>query len=402
MIIAVGARFDGDFYKGVSMKKRCAWLISLLMCLTIGACAGTPSSSTGGGDSDDSISGGIDSSSPTSEEENSDSENSSSSGEDETDTIAPLNIYFPQLGNQTSGDCTLIKVGNVEVLIDAGSKTGSANTIVPFVKQYCTDGILEYVIATHMHEDHIASFVGSSSANYANGVFKSFECKTIIDAPLTSSKITSNVYNNYITLRQAEVAEGAKHYTALECWKNENGAQRSYELGEGATLQILYQKYYETKSDSNENNHSVCTLITQGDNNYLFTGDLESAGEASLVDENNLPKCRLYKAGHHGSNTSSSKKLIDVIQPEVVVATCCCGDNHGFPHQEFINNIAVYTDKLYIPSYVGTSGFVNLNGNITVSSVDGKTVSVNCSNNNTLFKDTDWFKKNRTMPQSWS
>ena len=284
-------------------------------------------------------------------------------------------------------------------MIDAGSKTGSANTIVPFVKQYCTDGILEYVIATHMHEDHIASFVGSSSANYANGVFKSFECKTIIDAPLTSSKITSNVYNNYITLRQAEVAEGAKHYTALECWKNENGAQRSYELGEGATLQILYQKYYE-QSTSNENNYSVCTLITQGENNYLFTGDLEKEGEISLVASNTLPQGVFYKAGHHGSATSSNAELIDVIKPKVVVATCVAGDTHGFPKQSFINNIAKYTDKLYIPSYKSSS-FVMLNGNICVSSTDGKSVQVTGSNNDTLFKDTSWFKSNRSTPSWW-
>ena len=394
------------------MKKRCAWLLALLMCFTAGACGKTEASSSNGGDSqyseesgDSSSSGGEKDSADSSSVDNEDSSDSSSdsdgssssSGDNEGDTIAPVSIYFPQLGNRTSGDCTLIKVGNVEVLIDAGSTTGSAKTIVPFVRQYCTDGVLEYVIATHMHEDHIAAFVGGSSAK---GVFESFECKTIIDPPLTT--VTSQLYQNYKSLRDAEVAQGAKHYTALECWKNQNGAQRSYSLGEGVELQILYQKYYETKSSSNENNHSVCTLITQGDNNYLFTGDLESAGEASLVEKNNLPKCKLFKAGHHGSNTSNTKTLIDVIQPETVVATCCCGDSYKFPHQEFINNIAVYTDKLYIPSYFGSSTFVNLNGNITVSSVDGKTVSVNCSNNNTLFKDTDWFKKNRTMPQSWS
>ena len=142
-------------------------------------------------------------------------------------------------------------------------------------------------------------------------------------------------------------------------------------------------------------------MITQGDNNYLFTGDLEESGEKSLVEKNNLPKCKLFKAGHHGSNTSNTKTLIDVIQPETVVATCCCGDSYKFPHQEFIDNISVYTDKLYIPSYFGSSTFVNLNGNITVTSLDGKTVSVVGSNNSTLFKDTAWFKQNRTMPSAW-
>ena len=309
-------------------------------------------------------------------------------------SVAEMNVYFPQLGNRTSGDCTLIKVGDTEVLIDAGSTRGSADTLVPYIKRYCTDGVLEYVIATHAHEDHIAGFVGEDDSD---GVFANFECKTIIDFP--KKKTTSQIYKDYITWRDKEVAAGAVHYTALQCYNNANGAKRSYELGAGITLNILYQKYYETSGD--ENNYSVCTLISQGENHYLFTGDLESAGEKSLVESNNLPKCAFYKAGHHGSNTSSTSTLIDVIQPKAVVATCCCGDKHGFPHQEFINNIAPYTDALYIPSYFGSSTPILLNGNITVNCKDGKNITVIGSNNNLKFKDTDWFKNNRTMPDAW-
>ncbi|MBQ7770355.1 MAG: MBL fold metallo-hydrolase, partial [Clostridia bacterium] len=90
--------------------------------------------------------------------ESSQSEGSSSNSEDiETEE---LSIHFLELGNKYTGDCTLIKVGDTEVLIDAGSRKGSAETIVPYVQQYCTDGVLEYVIATHAHQDHIAGFVG--------------------------------------------------------------------------------------------------------------------------------------------------------------------------------------------------------------------------------------------------
>jgi beta-lactamase superfamily II metal-dependent hydrolase len=48
------------------------------------------------------------------------------------------------------------------------------------------------------------------------------------------------------------------------------------------TLNILYQKYYE-QSTSSENNYSVCTLLSQGDDHYLFTGDLEKSGENKLI-----------------------------------------------------------------------------------------------------------------------
>lgn len=307
-----------------------------------------------------------------------------------------LQIHFLELGNSSPGDCTLIKTGNTEVLIDAGSTESSAGTIVPYIQRYCTDGVLEYVIATHADADHIAAFVGTTTID---GVFESFVCETIIDFAQTTK--TTQLYQKYVELRDKEVEAGAKHYTALECWNNQNGASRSYALGEDITLNILYQKYYEEKTTT-ENNYSVCTLLTQGNNHYLFTGDLEKSGEKSLIESNNLPKCKLYKAGHHGSNTSSTKELLAVIQPEIVVANCCSGGKHDFPHQEFIDNISIYTEKVYIPIMRSDNaeGFERLNGNIVVTSNGGQ-VSVQGSNNNVLFKDTDWFKENRTTPSAW-
>ncbi len=306
-----------------------------------------------------------------------------------------MSIHFLYLGRKVSGDCTLIKVGNTEVLIDAGATRGSVDTIVPYIKEYCTDGVLEYVIATHAHEDHIAGFVGEYGTD---GVFSNFVCETIID--YTGQKTNSGISKDYKTWRDKEVEEGATHYTALECWNETNGAKRSYTLGESITLNILYQKYYEQPT-SNENDYSVCVLLSQNDNHYLFTGDLESGGEDSLVESNDLPKCKVYKGGHHGSRTSSSMKLLNVIQPEIVCVCSCCGDKNGFVHQEFIDNVAKFTDKVYVTTYAASSGPLPLNGNIVVSCLEDGSVTVNCSNNNLLFKETAWFKENRTLPSQW-
>ena len=245
--------------------------------------------------------------------------------EPQTDYVTEeLQIYFPSFQNKVSGDCTLIKVGDTEVLIDAGSANNSAKVVVPYLKQYCTDGVLEYVIATHADADHIYAFVGE------DGVFANFECETIIDFAQTTKN--TQVYKNYVSLRDAEVQAGAVHYTALECWNNANGAQRSYQLGDDITLNILYQKYYVEKT-STENNYSVCTLISYGEKHFLFTGDLESSGEKSLLESNDLPVCELFKSGHHGSNTSNTPELISKIRPKTVILTCCCGDKFDFPHQ---------------------------------------------------------------------
>ncbi len=326
-------------------------------------------------------------------------------GEEENTVIVSedLSIHFLELGNDRTGDCTLIKVGDTEVLIDAGSRKGSAEVIVPYVQKYCTDGVLDYVIATHAHQDHIAGFVGTSTFK---GVFESFACGTIIDYAQSNS--TAEIKKEYEALRDKEVKGGAKHYTALECWEGKNGASRSYSLGEGVTLNILYQKYYKEET-SDENDYSVCVLLSQGRNHYLFTGDLEEKGEKSLVQENELPECVLFKGGHHGSPTSSSEELLKEIRPEIVCVCCCCGsdeytDNvaNMFPSQAFVDRVSVYTQKVYVTTVVSTNkaGYESMNGNIVVQS-SGQEVTVTCSNNNTVFKDTEWFKENRTLPAAW-
>jgi len=131
-----------------------------------------------------------------------------------------FSIHFLELGNEFTGDCTYIKVGDVDILIDAGSRKNSAQTIINYVDQFCTDNTLEYVIATHAHQDHIAGFIGLSGQE---GIFDHYKTETIIDYPRTNA--TSKIKQEYESKRDAEKAN---HYTALECWNNKNGAKREY------------------------------------------------------------------------------------------------------------------------------------------------------------------------------
>ena len=334
-------------------------------------------------------------------------------------TTADLSVHFLELGNANAGDCTLIKCGDTEVLIDAGSKRDSTQSVKDYIDKYCTDGKIEYVVATHAHEDHIAALVGETNKN--NGILYSYEIGTVIQ--FSQFNTTSVIYNrDYVSAITYAEEHGANVYTALQCWNNANGAQRKYYLDSEnkISLNVLYQKYYEQKN-SKENNYSVCTLLTQetdgGTYNYLFTGDLEEAGEQSLVESNSLPKCKLYKGGHHGSSTSSNDCLLEVIQPENIAICTCAGTYEyankpsedlpedkaklsTFPTQKAIDRMAKWTDKIYVttlgilnPDY-STKNSVSMNGNI-VFYYAGE-LKLYCSNNTTVLKNTDWFKANRT------
>ncbi|MDE7161180.1 MAG: MBL fold metallo-hydrolase, partial [Anaeroplasmataceae bacterium] len=347
--------------------------------------------------------------------------------DNDTDVViqdGELSIHFLELGNYYAGDSVYIKAGDIDILIDAGSRASSATTIHNYIKQYCTDGKLEYVIATHAHEDHISGFVGTNSNP---GIFDLYECDVIIDYAFKNT--SSQISKNYEAKRDKEVTLGAKHYTAKDCMEGNNGATSKYKLTESISFEILDQRYYY-ESSSDENNYSVCMMLNYGDNHFLFTGDLEKEGEESLVEKNKLPHCKVFKGGHHGSKTSSNEALLAAITPEVVCVCCCAGsseytDNvdNMFPTQDFINRVARYTNRVYVTTlakytiatnkegheYPKVNGFESMNGNIVVTLNSSLEVVVNCSNNQTVLKETEWFnstivlngesRKMRTWPE---
>ena len=276
------------------------------------------------------------------------------------------------------------------------------------------DNVLDYVIITHAHEDHYAGFATNS---HTESLFDHYRTNgksigTIITFSNTNKDSSNKMFSNYQRELGEAIISGAKHYTSLECInQSKAGAQKTYDLGNGVELNFLYQKFYEEKSTT-ENNYSVCFEIKQGkDKSYLFTGDLEKEGELSLISaesENHLGEVELYKAGHHGSKTSSCSELLEVIQPKIVVVTCVAGSSeytskneNQFPTQEFINNVSIYTNQIYVTSLCinySANQFTSFNGTIVVCSNPTSKSQVLCSNNTTILKDTEWFKNNRKLP----
>lgn len=334
-----------------------------------------------------------------------------------------LSIHFLELGNKYTGDCILIKVGNTQILVDGGSKASSLPYIKNYVDEYFDEGdnVLDYVIITHAHEDHYAGYATNENTeslfDYYSKDGKSIG--TIITFAQTNKTSSNAMYRNYQRELAEAIVAGATHFTALECYnetQNSQGKQASasYDLGNNVSLRILFQKYYLSENkpfNSTENNFSVCFEIIQGSKTYLFTGDLEKDGEESLIDNanNNIGKVELYKAGHHGSKTSSSPKLMMAIEPKIVVVTCVAGSSeytskneNQFPTQEFVNNVSIYTSQIYVTSLCvnyNESKFESFNGTIVVcANFEHTSSTVLCSNNTTVLKETDWFKANRTLP----
>lgn len=317
-------------------------------------------------------------------------------------------IHFLELGNDAAGDSIYIKAGDNDILIDAGSRPASAKTIKTYVDNYCKDNKLEFVIGTHGDQDHISGMFGTKDGGKYNGILYSYDIGTIIKQAYTTK--TTATYNNYLAGIEYAKENGAKCYTAAECFNNKNGAKRTYTLAENITMDIVYNYYYFNNTTDDENNYSVCTMFNYNDKHFLLTGDLELEGETEMAKyydgstkDKTLPKVELFKAGHHGSKTSSNECLLRLIEPKICVACCCAGTSeytnnleHQFPTQAFINRIAAYTSRVYVTSMIkfidNEWKFTSMNGNIVVSS-NGDKIALNASNNLTRLKDTEWFNE---------
>ena len=142
-------------------------------------------------------------------------------------------------------------------------------------------------------------------------------------------------------------------------------------------------------------------MLTHASRHFLFTGDLEEKGEEYLVQYNELPKVELFKAGHHGSPTSSNDCLLSVIEPKICVVSCTAGSDeytknpdNQFPSQAFIDRIRKYTTNVYVTNMmIDDENFSLMNGNVIISSSNQFVIS--CSNDSKTLFESDWFKSNR-------
>lgn len=322
-----------------------------------------------------------------------------------------LSVHFLELGNKYTGDCVFINAGEFEILIDAGSRADSVDDIYEYVKPY-VDGQLEYVVVTHAHQDHYAGF---ATKNYENSLFSKFDggIGTVVTFAQTNQKADKEgLYKNFKNNLGTLTGNGTTVKKVNEYF--ERGASATVKINDNVSIEFLEHKFYHEKSKT-ENNYSVCFQIleTAGENvyRYLFTGDLEEDGEKDLVTKNSakMGKTRLYKAGHHGSKTSTSQELLDLIDPDAICVCACAGSpeytknkDNQFPTQAFVDR--VYTKNAGTQVFVTSlcvdydaNKFTSMNGNIVICST-GNSVTRYFSNNATELRETEWFKTNRKLP----
>ncbi|ATP40676.1 hypothetical protein CSE16_11805 [Solibacillus sp. R5-41] len=238
-------------------------------------------------------------------------------------TKKPMKVHFIDVGQ---GDSTFIQMPNGKTaLIDAGTDA-AGEKVVAYLKSLGIKTI-DYVIATHPDADHIGGMVD---------VLNAFTISNFID----SGKVhTSKTYENMLLTIQNK---NIKYIVPEE----------EDILSEDAEtyLQIL------NANPNADDNNDASLVVAAGycTNDVLLMADAGVEVESEMIQEYEEIQAEILKAGHHGSNTSSSLSFLKAVDPEAVILSYGASNSYGHPHKEVMSNIKSVGAKAYSTAQDGT------------------------------------------------
>ena len=239
-------------------------------------------------------------------------------------------VYYIDVGQ---GDSILIKVENKTILIDGGPRAAST-TVLNFLSDVNVTNI-NFMVATHPHEDHIGGLMA---------VMQSIQ----VDAVLYNGyNYTTQVFQDFMDLAQ-------QHNLTI--------ADRGqfFSLTSTANFTILNPHQPLISTDLNEN--SVVLQLKVSNVSFLFTGDATMDSEQSMLDASLSLQSDVFKVGHHGSSTSTSQAFLNAVNPSYAVISCGINNIFGHPHNETIERLLNKGITIYGTYFSGNIIF-STNGN---------------------------------------
>lgn len=243
-----------------------------------------------------------------------------------------LEVHFIDVGQ---ADSALVICDGHYMLIDGGNAEDS-DLVYAYLERHGAKH-LDYMVASHAHEDHIGGLSGA--LNYA-AVDTAF-------CPVT--EYNSKVFRDMVKY----LDEQGKAITVPE-------PGDKFSLG-SAQVEILgpVREYDDT------NDTSIVLRIDYGETSFLFTGDMETGAEADLLDSGADVSATVLKAGHHGSDTSTSYRFLREVSPKYTVISVGEGNSYGHPSDEVLSRFRDAGTEVYR---------TDMQGHIIAES-DGKTVT---------------------------
>ncbi len=255
----------------------------------------------------------------------------------ETSLGAQMTVTYLNVGQ---GDSAFIQLPNGQtMLIDSGSEE-YGNTVLGFIRDKGYTKI-DYLIATHPHEDHIGGM-----ATVINGLEVG---RIYIPLAENNTRTYENLLETIVN-RNVETFE-AKAGTRIV---DSSGVLLAYFLApNGGAYDEL-------------NNYSAVVKLEYGDTSFLFMGDAEAEAEDDLMNSmGSLLSADVLKVGHHGSDTSSQLDFLNTVDPTYAVISCGADNQYGHPSETTIENLASLGTRIYRTDTDGNIPFISNGTSVT-------------------------------------
>lgn len=116
----------------------------------------------------------------------------------------------------------------------------------------------------------------------------------------------------------------------------------------GPNLHILYPfSSPGPELKDSKNNQSLVLFGKIGNKKWLFTGDLEAAGEDILLKHYPKLNTDILKVGHHGSKSSTQDTFLEQLAPSIGWISSGENNLYGHPNQEVIERLKEKNVKTY-------------------------------------------------------
>lgn len=228
-------------------------------------------------------------------------------------------IHFIDVGQ---ADAALVLCNGKSMLIDGGNSADSS-LIYTYLKKHNVTH-LDYVVASHGHEDHVGGLSGALSYATVGEVL----------SPVT--RFDNDAFDNLLK------------------WTNRRGVGitvpkvgDTLSLG-AATVQILGCNATEEPNDT-----SIIMRIDYEDTSFLFTGDAEYDAETAVLNSGLDLKATVLKVGHHGSYTSTSYRFLREVDPDYAVISVGGDNEYGHPHDEPLSRLRDADVEVYRTDLMG-------------------------------------------------
>ncbi len=247
--------------------------------------------------------------------------------------VKKLKVIFFDVGQ---GDAIFVETpSGKQMLIDGGPSSIILERLSKVMPIF--DRTIDVVVATHGDADHVTGLIPT---------FRTYDIDTSIESPIEGK---SGIFEELRYEVEQEVGHGTKRHIATR--------GSVIDFGDGVIGHILYpKKNISLKTDTND--ASVVMLLIYGEQSYLLTGDLGLSYEGELLSEVLPKQITVYKAGHHGSKTSSGEFLLSRIRPEYSIISAGKDNKYGHPHEEVMERLEKYSEEILSTIDKGSITFV--------------------------------------------